>query len=387
MDEQKLREAATLLTVRPAYFRRTESELKRAEDLTRRLPRLVKTPAQVTLSLTKILKEVWSIRRNAGASFTGPPRLYREATGFDNDVTSADIAAVRERLEVLATSADDDLDDQRLEQAAFVLLLWTASGRPVEDPRMREAERFFQELMVAQDEPEGQVGEETVRLPAPQLRQHYVHEWTKLLRDPVQSGKIDAAVPLGRGRPAMIDINAGHEHDLREIATRAAVQPSRLNGIGAPLWWVDHLPSVMFRPVTLLIGLGGATKIALRLRGLPDDSVTERLYREATGATRDQAKADLAAVHDRLIRLTTMNEDPSLDYSAVADVAFVLVRWVASGRSLDDPDLVRVEEAYQQLMADRHRSQIPSERRSAGRDDRQRHRQYVEVWTEVLRRS
>lgn len=182
----------------------------------------------------------------------------------------------------------------------------------------------------------------------------------------------------------MSETRAADEQALTEIARRISVSAARLNGIGKSIWWLDRVPPPFSYAMNVLVGLPLTALMAARLRGLPGSSGTELLYRKATGAGRDAAQADVAAVEARLRRLTLMNEDPTFDDAAVEQMSLILIRWVAGGRPLDDAVMARAEQAFQRVVKDADRSGGKPWRRSRDNRPREHRRQYVEACKDLL---
>lgn len=136
---------------------------------------------------------------------------------------------------------------------------------------------------------------------------------------------------------------------LGQVALRVSELPARLCQLDLPKGpdgLVGLLRVVARAPGTVLRTLQQA-------RGLPDEEETHRLYRRATGADLDRGRADVAAVVERLVPLSSASED------LVREAAGWLVRWVAAGRPDHGPRHDLVEARFAALI----------ERRGDGGDD------------------
>jgi hypothetical protein len=100
--------------------------------------------------------------------------------------------------------------------------------------------------------------------------------------------------------------------------------------------------------VGIIGGVAGAVWMAVsvfrRVRRLPDQVTTRRLYEQATGVDRDRANADLALVADRLSPLMSAPAGPQGD-ALVLGASRRLVAWVAAGRTADE-QMSAVEAAF-----------------------------------------
>src|ERR687891_1831721 len=130
---------------------------------------------------------------------------------------------------------------------------------------------------------------------------------------------------------------------LDKVADQVAQQPLAVRH-GSNRFLVRERPGL----VGIIGGVAGAVWMAVsvfrRVRRLPDQVTTRRLYEQATGVDRDRANADLGLVADRLSPLVSAPDGPQGD-ALVLGASRRLVAWVAAGRT-NDEQLSDVEAAF-----------------------------------------
>jgi hypothetical protein len=130
---------------------------------------------------------------------------------------------------------------------------------------------------------------------------------------------------------------------LDKVADQVAQQPLAVRH-GSNRFLVRERPGL----VGIIGGVAGAVWMAVsvfrRVRRLPDQVTTRRLYEQATGVDRDRANADLAIVADRLSPLVSAPDGPQGD-ALVLKASRRLVAWVAAGRTADE-QMSAVEAAF-----------------------------------------
>src|ERR687891_2605162 len=130
---------------------------------------------------------------------------------------------------------------------------------------------------------------------------------------------------------------------LDKVADQVAQQPLAVRH-GSNRFLVRERPGL----VGIIGGVAGAVWMAVsvfrRVRRLPDQVTTRRLYEQATGVDRDRANADLAIVADRLSPLVSAPDGPQGD-ALVLGASRRLVAWVAAGRTADE-QMSAVEAAF-----------------------------------------
>ena len=130
---------------------------------------------------------------------------------------------------------------------------------------------------------------------------------------------------------------------LDEVADQVAQQPLAVRH-GSNRFLVRERPGL----VGIIGGVAGAVWMAVsvfrRVRRLPDQVTTRRLYEQAAGVDRDRANADLALVADRLSPLVSAPDGPHGD-ALVLRASRRLVAWVAAGRTADE-QMSAVEAAF-----------------------------------------
>lgn len=159
---------------------------------------------------------------------------------------------------------------------------------------------------------------------------------------------------------------------LDEVADRLAELPARLTRVtldqpkGGSRW-----PAPLHVLVDLPWVASATIRMLRQLRSLPDDEETRRLYRQATGADHDRARADVGAVVDRLTPL-----EPE---ELVRRASAWLVRWVAEGRPVWGPRHDDVEALFAELHHDR-----PTREAVDPSDLVHRRARYVVAWRVLL---
>jgi hypothetical protein len=130
---------------------------------------------------------------------------------------------------------------------------------------------------------------------------------------------------------------------LDEVADQVAQQPLAVRH-GSSRFLVRERPGL----VGIIGGVAGAVWMAVsvfrRVRRLPDQVTTRRLYEQATGVDRDRANADLALVADRLSPLVSAPDGPHGD-ALVLGASRRLVALVAAGRTAGE-QMSAVEAAF-----------------------------------------
>jgi hypothetical protein len=181
----------------------------------------------------------------------------------------------------------------------------------------------------------------------------------------------------------------GHEGDLQlrqnlsvasqldEVADQVAQQPLAVRH-GSNRFLVRERPGLL----GIIGGVAGAVWMAVsvfrRVRRLPDQVTTRRLYEQATGLDRDRANADLALVADRLSPLVSAPDGPHGD-ALVLRASRRLVAWVAAGRTADE-QMSDVEAAFA------HWVQVAENDDAAPGARVESLESYAEAWDAALRR-
>jgi hypothetical protein len=181
----------------------------------------------------------------------------------------------------------------------------------------------------------------------------------------------------------------GHEGDLQlrqnlsvasqldEVADQVAQQPLAVRH-GSNRFLVRERPGLL----GVIGGVAGAVWMAVsvfrRVRRLPDQVTTRRLYEQATGLDRDRANADLALVADRLSPLVSAPDGPHGD-ALVLGASRRLVAWVAAGRTADE-QMSDVEAAFA------HWVQVAEDDDAAPGARVESLESYAEAWDAALRR-
>lgn len=170
----------------------------------------------------------------------------------------------------------------------------------------------------------------------------------------------------------------GMVSELDEVADRLAQLPLALR---------PRINRVLVRaegrggPVGLMAGLAGGVAMAVstvrRVRRMPDEVSTRRLYEHGAGVDRDRAIADLAFLADRLSPLALAPDGRAGD-ARVRAASRRLVRWVAAGRPRDD-EVSSIETAFAHYVQTAEDDEASGEAKQAGLEP------YVDAWDTVLR--